>query len=181
MDNSWDTNVRKWKSLKLHFYTVWLFTQIQLQIILFLLFWDALWIINDLLAPLSLFFHEFQQNSQFLRTISNYPDLGRLRISLLYWSGSSSRHFLRFLSNIFKKQSRNLCFTPLSFCVNHNDLPTKGIFIKENARWSGIHYYDVAIFNRKWPQQKQFSPTFRNIVFCEAKASKGKKNDILEN
>jgi hypothetical protein len=35
--------------------------------------------------------------------------------------------------------------------------------------------------NRKWPQQKQFSPTFRNIVFCEAKASKGKKNDILEN
>ena len=41
-------------------------------------------IINDLLAPLSLFFHEFQQNSQFLRTISNDPDLGRLRISLLY-------------------------------------------------------------------------------------------------
>jgi hypothetical protein len=37
------------------------------------------------------------------------------------------------------------------------------------------------VFNRKWPQQKQFSPTFRNIVFCEAKASKGKKNDILEN
>jgi hypothetical protein len=40
------------------------YTQIQLQIILFLLFWDVLWIINDLLAPLSLFFHEFQQNSQ---------------------------------------------------------------------------------------------------------------------
>ena len=98
-----------------------------------------------------------------------------------YWSGSSSRHFLRFLSNIFKKQSRNLCFTPLLFCMYHNDLPTKWIFIKESARWSGIHYYDVAIFNRKWPQQKQFSPTFRNIVFCEAKASKGKKNDILEN
>jgi hypothetical protein len=37
------------------------------------------------------------------------------------------------------------------------------------------------VFNRKWPQQKQFSSTFRNIVFCEAKASKGKKNDILEN
>ena len=33
--------------------------------------------------------------------------------------------FLRFLSNIFKKQSRNLCFTPLLFCMNHNDLPTK--------------------------------------------------------
>jgi len=32
---------------------------------------------NDLLAPLSLFFHEFQQNSQFLRTISNDPDLWR--------------------------------------------------------------------------------------------------------
>jgi hypothetical protein len=29
--------------------------------------------------------------------------------------------------------------------------------------------------------QKQFSPTFRNIVFCEDKASKEKKNDILEN
>ena len=54
------------------------YTQIQLQIILFLLFWDVLWIINDLLAPLSLFFHEFQQNSQFLRTISNDPDLGRV-------------------------------------------------------------------------------------------------------
>ena len=98
-----------------------------------------------------------------------------------YWSRSSSRHFLRFLSNNFKKQSRNLCFTPLLACMSHNDLPTKWIFIKESARWSGIHYYDVAIFNRKWPQQKQFSPTFRNIVFCEAKASKGKKKDILEN
>ena len=31
---------------------------------------------NYLLAPLSLFFREFQQNSQFLRTISN--DLGRV-------------------------------------------------------------------------------------------------------
>jgi hypothetical protein len=98
-----------------------------------------------------------------------------------YWTGSSSRHFLRFLSNIFKKQSRNFCFTPLLFCMNHNDLPTNWIFIKESARWSGIHYYNVAFFNRKWPQQKQFSPTFRNIVFCEANASKGKKNDILEN
>jgi hypothetical protein len=82
------------------------YTQIQLQIILFQLFWDALWIIivtfhefqqnclfflsilqtisndnhfnhciiNDLLAPLSLPFHEFQQNSQvffILQTISN--------------------------------------------------------------------------------------------------------------
>jgi hypothetical protein len=42
-----------------------------------------------------------------------------------------------------------------------------------------ISGYDVAFFNRKWPQQKQFSPTFRNIVFCEAKAPKGKKNDII--
>jgi hypothetical protein len=98
-----------------------------------------------------------------------------------YWSGSSSRHFLWFLSNILKKQSRNLCFTPLLFSMNHNDLPTKWIFTNESARWSGIHYYDVAFFNRTWTQQKQFSPTFRNIVFCEAKASKGKKNDILEN
>ena len=54
------------------------YTQIQLQIILFQLFWDVLWLIKDLLAPLSLFFHEFQQNSQFLRTISNDPDLGRV-------------------------------------------------------------------------------------------------------
>ena len=99
----------------------------------------------------------------------------------IYCSGSSSRHFLRFLSNNFKKQSRNLCFTPLLFCMTHNALPTKWIFIKESVRWSRIHYYDVAFFIRKWPQQKQFSPTFRNIVFCEAKASKGKKNDILEN
>ena len=63
----------------------WLFTQIhpnipkiQLQIILFLLFWDVLWIIKDLLNPLSFFLHEFQQTSQFLRTISNDPDLGRV-------------------------------------------------------------------------------------------------------
>ena len=35
------------------FLYAWLFTQIQLQIILFLLFWDVLRIINDLLAPLS--------------------------------------------------------------------------------------------------------------------------------
>ena len=54
------------------------FTQIHHKIISFLLFWDVLWIINDLLAPLSLFFHEFQQNSQFLRTISNDPVLGRV-------------------------------------------------------------------------------------------------------
>ena len=83
---------------------------------------------------------------------------------------------------IFLRSSREtFCFIPLLFCMNHNDLPTKWIFIKESARWSGIHYYDVAFSNRKWPQQKQFSPTFRNIVFCEAKASKGKKNDMLEN
>ena len=95
-----------------------------------------------------------------------------------YWSESSSRHFL---SNIFKKQSRHLCFTPLLFCMIHNDLTTKWIFIKESTCWSGIHYYDVAFFIRKLLQQKQFSPTFRNIVFCEDKASKGKKNNILEN
>jgi hypothetical protein len=44
---------------------------------------DAPLLEDDLLAPLSLFFHEFQQNSQFLWTISNYLDLGRLRISML--------------------------------------------------------------------------------------------------
>ena len=48
-------------------------THIQLEIILFLLVWDVIWIINDLLAPLSLLFQEFQQNSQvlFLQTKSN--------------------------------------------------------------------------------------------------------------
>jgi hypothetical protein len=39
----------------------------------------------------------------------------------------------------------------------------------------------LRFFNRKWLQQKQFSPTFRNIVFGEAKASTGKKNDNIEN
>jgi hypothetical protein len=31
-------------------------------------------------------------------------------------------------------------------------------------------FYDFVFSNRKWPQQKQFSPTFRNITFGEAKA-----------
>jgi hypothetical protein len=53
------------------------------------------------------------------------------------------------------------------------------ILDKKRKKWRELDQY--AIFNTKWPQQKQFSPTFRNIVFCEAKASKGKKNDILEN
>jgi hypothetical protein len=48
------------------------YAQMQLKIILFLLFWDVLWIINDLLAPLLLFFHEFQQNSYV------FTDLGRV-------------------------------------------------------------------------------------------------------
>ena len=38
---------------------------------------------------------------------------------LEYWLGSSSRHFLRFLSNIFKKQSRNLCFTGHPIIILH--------------------------------------------------------------
>jgi hypothetical protein len=49
------------------------YTQIQLQIILFLLLWDVLWIINNLLAPLSLFVHEFQQNSHFFRQYQTFP------------------------------------------------------------------------------------------------------------
>jgi hypothetical protein len=60
----------------------------------------------------------------------------------LYWSASNSRHFLRFYPIFFKKQARNHCFTPLLLCMTHNDLPTKWIFIKESARWSGIHYSD---------------------------------------
>ena len=80
---------------KCHIYTVWLFTQIQLQIILFLLFWDVLWIIKDLLAPLSLFLQEFQENSQFLRTISNPASVLGL-----------SRSFLR---NHYSLQIMHLC------------------------------------------------------------------------
>ena len=73
----------------------WLFTQIQLQIILFLLFWDVLWIIKDLLAPLLLFLQEFQENSQFLRTISNPASVLGL-----------SRSFLR---NHYSLQIMHLC------------------------------------------------------------------------
>ena len=59
-----------------------LFTQIQLQIILFLLFWDVLWIINDLLAPPSLFFHEFQQNRGFYGQYQTIPiSVGSLTIT----------------------------------------------------------------------------------------------------
>jgi hypothetical protein len=56
----------------------------------------------------------------------------------MYWSGSSSRHFLRFLSNIFKKQSRNLCFTPLLFAARIFKNPVESII------------YDVAEFSREW-------------------------------
>ena len=48
--------------------------------------------------------------------------LDKKKIKNVYWSASSSRHFLRFLSNIFKKQARNLCFTPLLFCMTHNEI-----------------------------------------------------------
>jgi len=68
--------------------------------------------------------------------------------------------FLPFLSNIFMKQPRNLCYSPLLFCMTHNDLHTL----------IGDPILSCCIFNRKWPQQKQFLPTFGNIVFCEAKA-----------
>ena len=58
------------------------YTQIQLQIILFLLFWDVLWIINDLLAPPSLFFHEFQQNRGFYGQYQTIPiSVGSLTIT----------------------------------------------------------------------------------------------------
>jgi hypothetical protein len=65
--NNIQCNTTMSDNLQLHLYTnIWLlhrcdflpkYTQIQLQIILFLLFWDVLWIINDLLAPLSLFLY----------------------------------------------------------------------------------------------------------------------------
>jgi hypothetical protein len=56
--------------------------------LLFLLFWDVLWKINDLLAPMSLFFHEFQQNSQFLRKVEDY--VRGCSTSTKYWQLSTS-------------------------------------------------------------------------------------------
>jgi hypothetical protein len=43
------------------FCRVWLYTQIQLQIILFLLFWNVLWIINDLFFLYRYFFMNFNK------------------------------------------------------------------------------------------------------------------------
>ena len=58
----------------------WLFTQIHQKIILFLFFWDVLWITNDLLAPWCTYFFMNFNKSQFLRTISlsNESDFGRV-------------------------------------------------------------------------------------------------------
>ena len=72
-DKLWRVTVESFKSavslINRHYFLP-KYTQIQLQIILFLLFWDVLWIINDILAPLSLFFHEFQQNNQVFTDLS---------------------------------------------------------------------------------------------------------------
>jgi hypothetical protein len=43
-------------------------------------------------------------------------------------------------------------------------------FHKRERTLIGDRYYDVALSNIKWPQQKQFSPTFRNITVGETKA-----------
>ena len=62
------------------------YTQIQFQIILFLLFWDVLRIINDSLSALSLFFHEFQQNSQVftdLRRVAYNHEYTQISIKIL--------------------------------------------------------------------------------------------------
>jgi hypothetical protein len=56
------------------------YTQIQLQIILF---WDVLWIINDLHCIYTLFFHEFQQNSQV------FTDLGRVAYNHEYTTNTN--------------------------------------------------------------------------------------------
>jgi hypothetical protein len=56
---------------------MWLFTQIQFKIILFLLFWDVLWIINDLLAPLSVFFF-----MNFNKIVSFYGQYQTIPISI---------------------------------------------------------------------------------------------------
>jgi hypothetical protein len=55
------------------------YTQIH-YFLLFLLFWDVLWIINDLLALLSLFVHEFKHHSKVFR---NNIKRSRSRSSLL--------------------------------------------------------------------------------------------------
>ena len=67
----------------------------------------------------------FKQNEKKMIKDKNFKLDKKKSIKNVYWSASSSRHFLRFLSNIFKKQARKLCFTPLLFCMTHNDLPTK--------------------------------------------------------
>ena len=79
--HSWQTTVDCLLNYPHPLLLAWLFTQIHHKIILFILFWDVLWIINDLLAPLSLFFHEFQQNSQvFTDNIKRSISVGALTI-----------------------------------------------------------------------------------------------------
>jgi hypothetical protein len=74
----------------------------------------------------------------------------------IYWSASSSRHFLRFLSNIFKKQTRSLCFTPLLFGMTQNAFPRVIIispFLKTIYNKVAVHLYVFTfvetIFNLK--------------------------------
>jgi hypothetical protein len=62
--NNIQCNTTMSDNLQLHLYTnIWLLHRCDFlpkytfKIILFLLFWDVLWIINDLLAPLSLFLY----------------------------------------------------------------------------------------------------------------------------
>jgi hypothetical protein len=64
----------------------------------------------------------FKQNKKKLIKDKNFKLDKKKSIKNVYWSASSSRHFLRFSSNIFKKQARNLCFTPLLFCMTHNEI-----------------------------------------------------------
>ena len=94
------------------------YIQIQLQIILFLLFWDVLWIINDLLAPLSLFFHEFQQNNQFLRTISNDPDLGRVAYNWVAHNHEYTQIYIN-ISSFKSAQNNKQLFTLHYTCWIH--------------------------------------------------------------
>jgi hypothetical protein len=68
-------------------------------------------------------------------------------------------YFLEILDKKGKKW-RELLADEYLFCLYFKVVPYT----------SGKRYYDVAFFNRKWPKQKQFSPTFGNVAFCEAKA-----------
>ena len=148
---------------------------IQLQFILFLLFWNVLWIINDLLAPLSLFFHEFQQNSQFLRTISNNPDLGRVAYNHEY----TQMLYFSFLFSLFVFVSAaGQYFSILYFTF----LFSLFVFVSAAGQYFSIltgQYYTITALERDqyevlWSRVQQYwtrrgEAEFNIVVLCSIK------------